>query len=135
MAQFPSWMVSPKMLNEYKFFMIERLLFFSYPRDYLFTLPFSILLLSKVLVKHNPSTCLLQSAPSLQGNSITIDNRLVVSSCQYLDVQKFGKNSKRYAPYENRTHGKCLEGIYVTTTPMVLLTVWVLPQYKMHITS
>ena len=25
------------------------------------------------------------------------------------------------APYENRTHGKCLEGIYVTTTPMVLL--------------
>ena len=34
-----------------------------------------------------------------------------------------GKRSKN-APSGNRTQGKCLEGIYVTTTPMVLLLGW-----------
>ena len=34
------------------------------------------------------------------------------------DIQKEKEFS---APYGNRTHGKCLEGIYVTTTPKVLM--------------
>ena len=38
------------------------------------------------------------------------------------NVQAKGIGSnKKYAPTGNRTQGKCLEGIYVTTTPSALI--------------
>ena len=52
----------------------------------------------------------------LPGNIQCSKNRLKVS------LRNFGMQNKRIlAPSGNRTQGKCLEGIYVTTTPMVLL--------------
>ena len=38
------------------------------------------------------------------------------------------------APTGNRTQGKCLEGIYVTTTPLVLLLTKIKIDYKSLIT-
>ena len=50
-------------------------------------------------------------------------------------TQKQTKQNKtkqnKYAPSGNRTQGKCLEGIYVTTTPKVLCLQKGLSKYNM----
>ncbi len=73
----------------------------------------------------------------MEGVRITVMNK-TNRDAQQAELLKEGEtttmmNQKiRFAPTGNRTQGKCLEGIYVTTTPSALAVLMLFGRFSLH---